>query len=509
MAFRSTGTGAVSEQSTVYWDLSKAEEDTAQNCHNHAQSAASAAAPPGGKFKISLQTIHQKQEMHSSAGGGTGGASTAAAGAAPSVNASVHGSPKQAPKYSVTTRMVRRTSTESVTSANGTNVVTEVTEYSLPAPATPPVDGPASPPVAPPVSVTSSTTGTSTAVTSPPVSRTTTFKFTSSSKSVPNLSVTLSQAVPVLRENIVRLRSASGGGAGGASVVEQQATLGAMLEMIEAAWATPHIGRDLAYGLCDVLRDDGGLAILIENCDVTATHEIQLSSARVLEQSLTVRNRDALASSKGLEIVVRFAQRARDDVEMTKAATGILENLFKHSEQTCSSLIQSGGLDSLLYSIRTSDTVTLRHCAVALANLAIYGGDDNQSEMVSHKAAEWLFPLAFSSDVSTRYYAFLAIAALSANQELEAAVLQSGTLELLEPFISAHDPLRFASTDRAHLQGQSSEWLRRLVPLLSSRRAEAQSLAAFHFAMEASVKRGQGHSQVVRTHTLLLYTTSY
>ena len=401
--------------------------------------------------------------------------------------------------------MVRRTSTESVTSANGTNVVTEVTEYSLPAPATPPVDGPSSPPVAP-VSVASSTS-TSTAVSTPPVSRTTTFKFTSSSNkssSAPlNLSVTLSQAVPVLRENITRLRTSSSGG--GASVVEQQATLGAMLEMIEAAWATPHIGRDLAYGLCDVLRDDGGLAILIENCDVTATHAIQLSSARVLEQSLTVRNRDELASSKGLEIVVRFAQRARDDVEMTKAATGILENLFKHSEQTCSSLIQSGGLDSLLYSIRTSDTVTLRHCAVALANLAIYGGDDNQSEMVSHKAAEWLFPLAFSSDVSTRYYAFLAIAALSANQELEAAVLQSGTLELLEPFISAHDPLRFASTDRAHLQGQSSEWLRRLVPLLSSRRAEAQSLAAFHFAMEASVKRGQGHSQVVRTHTRCFY----
>ena len=47
-------------------------------------------------------------------------------------------------------------------------------------------------------------------------------------------------------------------------------------------------------------------------------------------------------------------------------------------------------------------------------------------------------------------------------------------------------------------QGQSKEWLRRLVPLLSSKRTEAQSLAAFHFAMEAGIKLGQGHKEVVR-----------
>ena len=89
VAFRSSGTGAVSEQSTVYWDLSKAEEDTAQNCHNHAQSAASAAAPPGGKFKISLQTIHQKQEMHSSTGGGAGGAVQISAAGTLTINGKV------------------------------------------------------------------------------------------------------------------------------------------------------------------------------------------------------------------------------------------------------------------------------------------------------------------------------------------------------------------------------------------------------------------------------------
>ena len=37
-----------------------------------------------------------------------------------------------------------------------------------------------------------------------------------------------------------------------------------MLGMIEGAWATPTIGRDLAYGLCDVIKERGGLEILIQ-----------------------------------------------------------------------------------------------------------------------------------------------------------------------------------------------------------------------------------------------------
>ena len=46
------GGGKVSEQSRVYWDLSQA-GDTGAEMH----------AAHGGKFKISLQTIHQKEEM--------------------------------------------------------------------------------------------------------------------------------------------------------------------------------------------------------------------------------------------------------------------------------------------------------------------------------------------------------------------------------------------------------------------------------------------------------------
>ena len=464
------GGGSVSEHSKVYWDLSKAEDDmqqgstTTTSTHTTSTSGGGQAGGSPGKFKISLQTIHQKQEMKSSNNGGSGG------GAVSGGN----------PKYSV--RMVRRMSSESIhnQTGGGTKKV-EVTEYSLPAPpmspATPEVSIPVSPSKMSPVPTTSTNS-----------QHHKTFKF-SFNQTKPNLTVTLSQAVPLMQQNIQRLQDTS--------IQDQQMGLDEMLEMIKEAWATPMIGRDLAYGLCDVLREDGGLEILIGNCD-KATHDIKLSSARVLEQSMTVQNRDEVAR-KGLEVVVKLAGKAKDDIEMIKASTGILENLFKHSEETCSKLIKFGGLDSLLYFIRTSDTKILRHCAVALANLAIYGGQDNQSEMISKKVAEWLFPLAFSSDDSIRYYAFLAIAALSANKELETAVVQSGTLALVEPFVRSHDPMEFALSDTAHIHGQSKEWLRRLVPLLSSKREEAQSLAAFHFAMEAGIKKEQGHLEVVST----------
>jgi hypothetical protein len=313
--------------------------------------------------------------------------------------------------------------------------------------------------------------------------------FTLNQSSKPNLTVVLASAVPVLQDNIKQLQAKS--------ITEQGRALRNMLTMMEQAWAIPTIGRDLAYGLCDVLRTDGGLEILVQNCGSNTTHDIKLCSAKVLEQSMTVGNREYVAQ-RGLEIIVKLASSARDDLEMTKTTTGILESLFKHSEDTCSKMIKYGGLETILYSCRQADDTTLKNCAVALANLAIYGGEDNQHEMITHKAPEWLFPLAFSNNDSTRYYAFLAITALSANKELEPAVSKSGTLELVEPFIRTHDPVEFASSDMAHIHGQSKDWLKHLVSLLGSRKTEAQSLAAFHFAMEAGIKAEQGKLEVVR-----------
>lgn len=432
-------TGAVSEHSKVYLDLSKAEDELA--------SAAAAAGWSGGKFKISLQTIHQKEEMKTTS----------------------------APSVSIQARVVRRMSSETgvypVNSEHG-----EVTTSGSPPPKYEEQH-----------TVCLSPSGCG------PVMHTKTYSFITYNQLKPNMTITLATAVPMIREQIQMLRSSK--------AVEQCIVLRNMLGLIKAAWAVPSTGRDIASRLCDVLREEGGLEILIENCS-SSNYEVQLNTARVLEQSMTVGNREVVAR-RGLEVIVRLAKSAKDDLELTKATTGILENLFKHSENTCARVIRYGGLDTILYSCRTCDKLTLRHCAIALANLAIFGGTDNQYEMIMQKVPEWLFPLAFSNDDSIRYYAFLAISMLSANKEISTAVAQSGTLELVEPFICTHNPLEFAHSDTAHIHGQSAEWLRRLVPLLYSSRKEATSLAAFHFAMEAAIKLEQGKVEV--SHSILFY----
>ena len=474
----STGGGKVSEHSSVYWDLSTAEDESSRH---------------GGKFKISLQTIHQKEEI------------------AP-------GSGTTSPTVSFQTRVIRRTSTESATSA-AERAKTECSEFSLP-PAT--VEFPLSSATAgspkpivnssPPLPRSEDGDVVQSGMTSKSVqARRFTFTYNNnhggaggggclspsaaSSSSKPNLATTLANAIPVMRENIQLLKL---GSKGGVTVPELCHVLHNILQMIESAWAMPAIGRDVAYGLCDVLRTDGGVDALLQNCDVDADmpRDLRLGSAQVLAESMTVGNRDYVACSGGLEVVVRLATYAHDDPSLSLAVTGILESLFKHSQTTCATLIHRGGLDAVLYSCRMTDIPRLRRCAVALANLAIYGGADNQQEMIEHRVPEWLFPLAFSDDDSTRYYAFLAISALSSNATLEAAVVRSGTLGLVEPFVRSHDPTQFARSDQAHMHGQSQDWLRRLVPLLLSRRDEAQSLAAFHFAMEAGIRAEQGKLEV-------------
>jgi len=497
---------AVSEQSKVYWDLSQAEDELREMAKRQG----------AGKLKISLQTIHQKEEM----------------------------SPR--PQYTIKTRVVRRVgSTDSLLSDGETSAASHTeyqitggsdggagttrTEYHVKAPTdsgsrttrteyhvTGGTEGSSSKTsrreyhVSEPsetthteyreftlpggetrrtsieTTKTESTDNARQEIPSSGVKRSE-VKFSFSSAGKPNLTVTLEQAVPLLQENIRLLRAPT--------LAEQCAALQDMRAMIEQAWATPTIGRDLAYSLCDILRTDGGLDILIENCGATTNYDIQLNSALVLEQSMTVDNREAVAG-KGLEIIINLAKTSQGDRDVNKAVTGILQNLFKHSEDTCTHAIKFGGLELILSSCRTVDVPTLRYCAEALANLAMYGGSDNQHKMVMQQAPEWLFPLAFCDDDTTRYYAFLAIAALSANREIEARVVKSGTLELVKPFIMSHDPCEFANADEAHIHGQSREWLRHLIPLLTSRREEAQSLAAFHFAMEAGIKVEQGKADV-------------
>ncbi|KAG5675929.1 hypothetical protein PVAND_005786 [Polypedilum vanderplanki] len=269
-------------------------------------------------------------------------------------------------------------------------------------------------------------------------------------------------------------------------------------EIIRRAWAVPTYGHELGASLCNELKQNGGLDIIMRSC-IDDDKQLQFSSARLLEQCLTTENR-AHVVENGLEKVVNVACvcTRNSQTDSSRVGTGILEHLFKHSEGTCSDVIRLGGLDAVLFECRKNDIETLRHCATALANLSLYGGAENQEAMINKKVPMWLFPLAFHDDDNIKYYACLAIAVLVANKEIEAEVLKSGTLDLVEPFVTSHSPYEFAKSSLSHVHGQSKHWLQRLVPVLSSKREEARNLASFHFCMEAGIKRQQGNTEIFR-----------
>ncbi len=264
-------------------------------------------------------------------------------------------------------------------------------------------------------------------------------------------------------------------------------------DMMAKAWEVPSFGHEIGNTLCDILRNNGGLDLLIENC-VSDHPDLQYQSARLLQQCLVTENRGYVVE-KGLDKVVEVAKNYTTDIRnirRSRVGTGILEHLFKHSESTCGDVISMGGLDTVVNECKSTDVDTLRHCAGALANVAMYGGAENQEAMINRKVPIWLFPLAFHSDDTVKYYACLAIAALVANKEIEAAVQKSGTLDLIEPFVQTHSPSEFAHKTATHSHGQSPNWLKRLIPVLMSHREEARNLAAFHFCMEAEIKKQQG-----------------
>ncbi len=263
-------------------------------------------------------------------------------------------------------------------------------------------------------------------------------------------------------------------------------------DMVTKSWEVPSFGHEMGNTLCDMMRNNGGLDILMENC-VSDHKELQYQSAKLLQQCLMTENRGYVVE-KGLEKVVDLAKNYTvdiRDVKRSRVGTGILEHLFKHCESTCSDVIALGGLDNVVNECKSTDEETLRHCAGALANVAMYGGAENQEAMINMKVPSWLFPLAFHSDDTVKYYACLAIAALVANKEIEATVQKSKALELIEPFVQSHTPSEFAHRTATHSHGQSPNWLKRLIPVLMSHREEARNLAAFHFCMEAEIKKMQ------------------
>lgn len=304
---------------------------------------------------------------------------------------------------------------------------------------------------------------------------------------------------------------------------EEQSTMLQQVDLVvQQAWSMPTGGPQTGHSLANVLRKQGGLDSLIRSCEITARHlqkqqrqqqqqqkqqqlkrqqiqNVPIHGVRVLNRCLTTENQ-AYVVEKGL--VNRVARTASlsscagIEKEDSRAVAEILELMMKHNEGTCSDVIRSGGLDAVLYQCMNDDIETLRHCAVALANLSLYGGPENQMVMLKRKAPNWLFRLAFHSDHCVKYYACLAIVTMVANKEIEAAILRSGTLELVAPLVTSHEPDKCARYIIATADGHSSSWLEKLLPVLQSAREEARNLAAFHFCMEAIIKKELNRTDV-------------
>lgn len=145
-------------------------------------------------------------------------------------------------------------------------------------------------------------------------------------------------------------------------------TLDTLNEIIKRAWAVPTHGHELGASLCNALKQNGGLDLLMKNC-MEGDKELQFSSARLLEQCLTTENR-AHVVENGLDKVVNVACvcTRNSQTDHSRVGTGILEHLFKHSEGTCSDVIRLGGLDAVLFECRKNDVETLRHCAASVWN---------------------------------------------------------------------------------------------------------------------------------------------
>ena len=243
-------------------------------------------------------------------------------------------------------------------------------------------------------------------------------------------------------------------------------------------------------------RESGCLDVML--CLMaTADEALLLQVCKGIEQIMTSANRKFIVEHRYFETFVTVTcSQVGLVVESSRCATGVLENLFKHSAEMCVYLIGNKALDGVLRGCRNMDVTVLQHCAAALANCAMYGGPKCQASMIAHQVDMWLFPLAFSKDDVVKYYALLAIVFLASNPDLQVTVERSGTLDLVLPYLESQDPVELPRKCQNHAHGRSASWLERLVPLLLCENEQARLLAAFHFAMEASVKKKQQRLKV-------------
>lgn len=74
------------------------------------------------------------------------------------------------------------------------------------------------------------------------------------------------------------------------SPAELKKAITEVFQLVEEAWGMPTLGRDVAKVLCDVIRLDGGLDLLL-NLLYTAELETKCQAGKLLEQILVAENR--------------------------------------------------------------------------------------------------------------------------------------------------------------------------------------------------------------------------
>ncbi|KAI6187796.1 hypothetical protein M3Y98_00283700 [Aphelenchoides besseyi] len=146
-------------------------------------------------------------------------------------------------------------------------------------------------------------------------------------------------------------------------------------KVMTKAWMFPKISHDLAYALCDYLRDQNYFDILINLFIKPNTCEsVRSSCGGVLEECMSLNNRDYIVTKGYLRKLVTTAEKLNKNKEQQRMSLSIMESLFKHSTSTTSKLIEYNVLDHILLTCKraTDAPITLRHAALALANLSLY-----------------------------------------------------------------------------------------------------------------------------------------
>lgn len=93
----------------------------------------------------------------------------------------------------------------------------------------------------------------------------------------------LERSLPELQLALLALKQACGVQAVGLGLTE-------VFQLVEEAWLLPGVGREVAQRLCDAIRLDGGLDLLLRLLQAPEL-ETRVQAARLLEQILVAENR--------------------------------------------------------------------------------------------------------------------------------------------------------------------------------------------------------------------------